>query len=243
VRGSEVADVLTAVAIPGAMLVWPDILFTDATGQIIRKPFGPSIQRFIGYFLVEIRKKICKNKTLGHATTGALSALAVWITESFRVDSHASVAVAAAILVAVSSAAKGAFCKMTEEQLKELFPTPSRMLDALTIEDGGEETDFVGAMRMYLDHYLSETPFIESIGGEPIQTRRKPTTIEGQLAICTSDLQSYINKTFNENHSVKAVASMLAALGASSTRIRNVRLRDQSRWVLPLNEFDPKDFI
>jgi hypothetical protein len=117
------------------------------------------------------------------------------------------------------------------------------MLDALTVEDGGEETDFVGAMRMYLDHYLSETPFIESIGGEPIQTRRKPTTIEGQLAICASDLQSYINKTFNENHSVKAVASMLAALGASSTRIRNVRLRDQSRWVLPLNEFDPKDFI
>jgi hypothetical protein len=117
------------------------------------------------------------------------------------------------------------------------------MLDALTVEDGGEETDFAGSVRMYLEHYFSETPFIDSIGEEPFQTRRKPTIIDGKIAICSSDFQSHINETFNENHSVKAFASMLAALGASSTRVRAARLRDQSRWLLPLNEFGPDDFI
>jgi hypothetical protein len=117
------------------------------------------------------------------------------------------------------------------------------MLDALTVEDGGEETDFVGSVRIYLDHYLSETPFIDSIEGESIQTRRKPTIMDGKIAICSSDFQPHINKTFNENHSVKAVASMLTALGASSTRVRSARFRDQSRWLLPLNEFVPDDFI
>jgi len=117
------------------------------------------------------------------------------------------------------------------------------MLDALTVEDGGEETDFVGSVRIYLENYLSETPFIDSIEEQPIQTRRKPTIIDGKIAICSSDLQSHINKTCNENLSVKAVASMLAALGASSTRIRGARLRDQSRWMLPVAEFAPDQFL
>jgi hypothetical protein len=117
------------------------------------------------------------------------------------------------------------------------------MLDALTVEDGGEETDFVGSVRIYLESYLSETPFIDSIEEQPIQTRRKPTIVDGKIAICTSDLQSYINKTYNENHSVKAVASMLAALGASSSRVRSNGLRDQSRWALSLAEFAPDDFF
>jgi hypothetical protein len=117
------------------------------------------------------------------------------------------------------------------------------MLDALTVQDGGEETDFVGSMRIYLENYLSENPFIDSIEEEPIQTRRKPTIIDDMIAICSSDLQSYINKTNNENLSVKAVASMLAALGASSTRIRGALLRDQSRWLLPIAEFAPDSFI
>jgi hypothetical protein len=116
------------------------------------------------------------------------------------------------------------------------------MLDGLTIEDGGEETDFVGSVRIHLESYLSETPFIDSIEEQPIQTRRKPTIIDGKIAICSSDFQSHINKTNNENLSVKAVASMLTALGATSTRIRSARLRDQSRWLLPVAEFAPDDF-
>lgn len=69
------------------------------------------------------------------------------------------------------------------------------MLDALTIEDGGEETDFVGSARMYVDNYLSETFFIESVVDQPLQTRWKPAVIDGQIIIRSSDLQLHLNKT------------------------------------------------
>ena len=141
--------------------------------------------------------------------------------------------------MAIASAADRLIPKIKPKVWEQLAQA---MLDALTIEDGGEETDFVGSVRIHLESYLSETPFIDSIDEQPIQTRRKPTIIDGKIAICSSDFQSHINQTNNENHSVKAVASMLAALGATSTRIRNARLRDQSRWLLPVTEFAPDDF-
>jgi hypothetical protein len=117
------------------------------------------------------------------------------------------------------------------------------MLNALTIEDGGEDTDFVGSARMHVDNYLSETPFIESVIDQPLQARRKPAVIDGQIAICSSDLQLHLNKTSGENHPIKAVASMLTAIGASSTRVKASRYRDQSRWLLPLSEFTPNDYV
>ena len=117
------------------------------------------------------------------------------------------------------------------------------MLDSLTIEDGGEETDFVGSAKMHVDNYLSETPFIESVVDQPLQTRRKPAIIDGQITICSGDLQLHLNKTSGENHPIKAVASMLTAIGASITRVKATRFRDQSRWLLPLSEFAPGDYM
>jgi hypothetical protein len=85
-----------------------------------------SVHEFIARFLSEIRRIVCKNssssRTLGHTTTGALAALGTWVMGQFNVESHIAIAVAAAILVAISSAAKGAFCKMTEAQAREAFP-------------------------------------------------------------------------------------------------------------------------
>ncbi len=111
------------------------------------------------------------------------------------------------------------------------------MLDALTVEDGGDEADLVGAARMYIDRYLSETPFIDAEEDQPHQTRFKPAVYEGQIAIRSHDLQQHINKAWAENRAIKEVTAMLSALGASSTRLKRTRLRDQSRWLLPLSEF------
>jgi hypothetical protein len=116
------------------------------------------------------------------------------------------------------------------------------MLDALTIADGGLETDLVGGAQLYVHQYLSETPFVDSIETPPSHLRDKPAIINGQIAICSGDLQLYINKTRAENHPIKDVASMLTAIGASSTRPKGTRLRDQTRWLLPLSEFDPADY-
>jgi hypothetical protein len=141
---------------------------------------------------------------------------------------------------AIAAAADRLIPKIKPKQWEQVA---QMLLDALTVTEGGEETDLRGAIKLYINHYLSETPFIPSIEGQAIQTIRKPTIINDQIAICASDLQPHINKTFGQNHSIKAVASMLAAIGAMSIRVRGARFREQSRWLLPASEFDPADYV
>jgi hypothetical protein len=116
------------------------------------------------------------------------------------------------------------------------------MLDACIIEQGGEENEWEGAARMYVAQYLSETGFIDTIEGQPVQSQRKPIVLEGKVAICASDIQMYINKTMLQMLSVKAVASMLGALGGKSIRVRGQKFKEQGRWVLPLDQFDPAEY-
>jgi len=116
------------------------------------------------------------------------------------------------------------------------------MLHAVTVEEGGDEADLVGAAKMYVDRYLSETPFIDAEEDQPFQSRFKPTVYEGQVAVRAQDVQQHINKVWGENRPIKEVTAMLSALGGSSTRLKRTRLRDQSRWLLPPNEFPPADY-
>jgi RepB DNA-primase from phage plasmid len=114
------------------------------------------------------------------------------------------------------------------------------MLNALTVEDGGDEADLVGAAKMYVERYLSETPFIDAEEEQVYQTRFKPAIYEGQIAIRSHDLQQHINKAWAENRPIKEVTAMLSALGATSTRLKRTGLRDQSRWLLPPDLFPPE---
>ena len=113
------------------------------------------------------------------------------------------------------------------------------MLDACVIEQGGEETEREGAARMYVAHYLAETGFLDTLEGQQVQNQRKPIVLDGKVAICASDLQMYVNKTMLQILSVKAVASMLGALGGKSIRVRGQKFKEQGRWMLPLDLFDP----
>jgi hypothetical protein len=116
------------------------------------------------------------------------------------------------------------------------------MLDACVIEQGGEEDDREGAARMYVAHYLAETGFLDTLEGQQIQNLRKPIVLDGKVAICASDLQIYVNKTMLQNLSVKAVASILGALGSKSIRVRGQKFKEQGRWLLPLDQFDPAEY-
>lgn len=53
---------------------------------------------------------------------------------------------------------------------------------------------------------------------------------------------TYINRTNSQNLSVKSAAAMLAGIGSEAGRVRGRGFKEQSRWFLPLNEFDPADF-
>jgi len=116
------------------------------------------------------------------------------------------------------------------------------MLDASFIEQGGEENEREGAARMYVAHYLAETGFLDTLEGQQVQNLRKPIVLDGKVAICASDLRTFVNKTTLQILSVKAVASMLGALGGKSIRVRGQKFKEQGRWVLPLDRFDPAEY-
>src|SRR5690348_16472689 len=111
------------------------------------------------------------------------------------------------------------------------------MLDALIVVEGTEEMQWEGAALMYLQHYLAETNRIPAIEEVRLQEQRKPMVIDGRISVCASSVQNYVNKTMFQNLSVKAVAGMMAAIGAESRRIRSPHHKDQTRWLLPLDEF------
>jgi hypothetical protein len=140
-----------------------------------------------------------------------------------------------------------AIATATNKLIKRLKPKlwdqlAQTMLDALIEQEGGPETQFEGAVRMYLEQYLSDVAFIPSIDGQPSNAIRRPMVIGAQVAVNSADLQLFVNKTFIQSLSVKAVASMLAAIGARNVRVRGARNREQGRWLLPIEEFDPIEF-
>jgi hypothetical protein len=117
------------------------------------------------------------------------------------------------------------------------------MLDACVVEEGSEELEYEGAARMYISQYLAETPSISSIEGQSPQDLRKPMAREGRITICASDLQMFINKNTQQNLPVRAVATMLSAIGAKTIRVRGIKIQEQSRWELPLEEFDSAEYL
>ncbi|OFW07675.1 MAG: hypothetical protein A3G20_01710 [Acidobacteria bacterium RIFCSPLOWO2_12_FULL_59_11] len=121
-------------------------------------------------------------------------------------------------------------------------PLAQMMLDACMVEDGGEEASFEGAARMHVENYLAETSFIPSPEGQPVQSAPKPMIHKEKIAICSGDLQMYVNKTTGQNLSVMEIVSMLKALGSEPGRVRGRKFKEQSRWLLPLEEFDPADY-
>ena len=116
------------------------------------------------------------------------------------------------------------------------------LLSACIEEQGGEELQYDGAARMYVDQYLAETPFAMSQDLEIPQNSRKPLIRDGRITVCAVDLQLYINKTTLQSLNVRAAAAMLSAVGAKAMRVRVRKSREQSRWELPLEEFDPSAY-
>jgi hypothetical protein len=120
-----------------------------------------------------------------------------------------------------------------------------KMLQALTIKDGGEEATLEGSAGLYLTSYLSETNFISAIETQTIQTVRRPTVLPehpDQIAICASDFRAYITKFTNEKVSAQDVSRMLNSVGGQIIHARG-KFRKQDRWVLPVKDFAPKQYM
>jgi hypothetical protein len=116
------------------------------------------------------------------------------------------------------------------------------LLDACTVVECTDDLEMKGAARIQIARYLAENPLILSLAGAAAQDLYKPLLHNGQIAISSTDLVTHINRVNSQNLSAKSAAAMLAALGAKAERVRGRGFKEQSRWVLPLDEFDPADF-
>jgi hypothetical protein len=115
------------------------------------------------------------------------------------------------------------------------------LLDALTEEEGGEEMDLEGSARMYLNQYLLESQFIQSIDGQSQHTSRKPLVEDGSILVSSSDLISFLNRTRSQSLPINEVTAMLSVVGAKHKRVRG-KFPEQSRWMLPQKEFAPAQY-
>jgi hypothetical protein len=125
---------------------------------------------------------------------------------------------------------------------KEWEKVAQALLDACVTEEGGEEMEMEGAARLRLIQYISATPFIDSIERQDRDNARKPMVANGSITVCSSDIQTFINKTTSENVTIPTVVGMLSAVGAKSERFRG-KFPEQSRWLLPSDKFSPADYV
>jgi len=92
---------------------------------------GINILRFVEQFFDQLRDIICKGRkdTLSTTSHSAIAALAVWLSSHAGIEAHLATAVATAILIAILTATKGAFCKMTAPEAKKTLATASSPKD------------------------------------------------------------------------------------------------------------------
>jgi hypothetical protein len=135
-------------------------------------------------------------------------------------------------------------------QMKWLMPPikPARwreiaqdLLNACFDEEGPIEAKWEESARDAVGRYLEDNGFIEDIATAHPQYRGKPIIKDGRIAINTTDFHGWVNRTTFQNMSVKALASQLAAMGAVQKRVTG-KHREQSRWLLPIEHFDPADY-
>lgn len=115
------------------------------------------------------------------------------------------------------------------------------VLDACIVEDGGEEMESQGAIRTYIDQYLDGNTLICTVEELVGPDKYRPMIRNGRIAICSGDLQLFLNRATQQNLSIREIVGMLSAIKAKSVRVRS-GIKEQGRWELPTGEFDPADY-
>jgi hypothetical protein len=116
------------------------------------------------------------------------------------------------------------------------------ILDACTPVEATDDLEMAGLARIQIGRYLSEISFVPAVAEATKDDKFKPVIDGGRIAISATDMQTYLNRVTSQSFSVKAVASMCAAVGAEAIRHRPNAKVDQSRWALPVEKFDPKEY-
>ena len=125
---------------------------------------------------------------------------------------------------------------------KEWPGVAQKLLSACIEEQGSDELFTEGAARLYISHYLHDAKLIPSFDGQPRHNLLKPMVRHGHITLSSIDFQFHLAKVMMQSFSLQKLAGMLSAIGAKAKRV-HCNKHDQSRWELPLEEFNPADYL
>ena len=91
------------------------------------------VNGFFREFSAELKRIICDKKALGsiaktagYSAKAASTALAAWLMQVFGHPEPVAIGAAAVLLLILTEATKGAFCKMTDKEVEAVLEEPQR---------------------------------------------------------------------------------------------------------------------
>lgn len=89
-------------------------------------------RKFLSYFYQELNNIICDKEQFESVTDaadisvkGIVTAIAAWIVKAFGIVQPLAIGIATAVLLVLFKATKGAFCKMSQEEVEQSLDTIS----------------------------------------------------------------------------------------------------------------------
>jgi hypothetical protein len=104
------------------------------------------------------------------------------------------------------------------------------------------ELEWAAQTKLCLERYLVNTGLITSIEGQNVAEQRQPLLYKDRIAVSAIDFGDYLESRKIASRSLQAIANDLHAIGAIQARVRGPKHKDQNRWLLPLEDFDPADY-
>jgi hypothetical protein len=101
-------------------------LYEDLGGRepINHGALASALYVFWWRFFDEIRDRVCvggkSDSAIGPTASASIAALTHWIAGRFQIEAETAKALATGVLITIASATKGAFCKMTANEAKEI---------------------------------------------------------------------------------------------------------------------------
>src|SRR5262245_12087093 len=130
--------------------------------------------------------------------------------------------------------------RFKEAHWRNLLGSLAQLMEAV---DRSPELTAEGQIRTYLMSYLAETPFqLDALAKATAMQRWYPVVRQKRVAVSASHLQIYIRLAFRQDLTVRAITALLAKIGAKHYRERIGRSNDQSRWLLPVEEYPPEEY-
>jgi hypothetical protein len=131
--------------------------------------------------------------------------------------------------------------RFKEAQWRGILGSLSQLIEPVTRD---LELTAEGVVVKFLLSYLAEVPFqLEPLSRSMSIQKFYPLVREEHVAVSATHLSIYVKQTFHEAYSVATLALMLQKIGSRPWRERLGRQTEQSRWLLPSDQFPAEEYV